>query len=86
MRVYLQVPPQGGDPSRFCHLQLQPDLMGGWQLVRETGRQGGAGRVKRTHYTSLEAAQAALEKQRNDYLRRGFRIVFAEGEGAAAGS
>ncbi len=85
MRVYLQIPPLGDDPPRFCHLQLQPDLMGGWQLVRETGRQGGVGRVKRTHYASLDSAQAALEKQRNDYLRRGFRVVFAEGDGGAGG-
>lgn len=80
MRVYLQRLPDGDGEPRFCHLQLQPDLMEGWQLVRETGRQGRAGRVSRTHYASLEAAQEALERARNDYLKRGFRIVFAEGE------
>ena len=30
---------------RFYHLDVQPDLFGGWSLVREWGRIGRAGKV-----------------------------------------
>ncbi|ROR34116.1 WGR domain-containing protein [Inmirania thermothiophila] len=84
MRIYMQTPPMHGEPLRFCHLILQRDLLGGWVLVRETGYQGGAGRVRREHYDSRDEAVRALERARDTQLRRGFRVVFAEGREAPA--
>jgi predicted DNA-binding WGR domain protein len=81
MRIYLQTPPLASEPLRFCHLMLQQDLISGWTLVRESGRQGYAGRVRRFHFPTREAAEEALVSERERQLKHGFRIVFAEGSG-----
>ncbi len=80
MQIYMQITPMDDRPPRFYHLILQQDLLGGWTLVREWGYQGYAGRVRREHHDTLEAAQAALIRARDDQLRRGYRVVFTRGE------
>ncbi len=80
MQIYMQITPMDDRPPRFYHLILQQDLLGGWTLVREWGYQGYAGRVRREHHDTLEAAQAALIRVRDAQLRRGYRVVFARGE------
>lgn len=82
MRIYMQTPPAAGDSPRFCHLILQKDLLDGWSLVRETGPQGRAGRVTKRHFESHDDATEALTEERDLQLRKGFRVVFAEGVGA----
>ena len=75
----MQTPPAPGEPLRFCHLLLQKDLLGGWTLVREAGRQGASGRVTRRHFADREAAEQALMQARDRQSANGFRTVFAEG-------
>lgn len=75
----MQTLPSSDAPLRFCHLLLQQDLLGGWTLVREAGRQGGSGRVRREHFATRDEAEAALIRERDQHGRRGFRVVFAEG-------
>ena len=41
MRVFLQQRPDAGEAPRYVQLTLQPDLFGGWELLRETGQIGG---------------------------------------------
>ncbi|MGD8784199.1 MAG: WGR domain-containing protein [Thioalkalispiraceae bacterium] len=65
---------------RFYQLVLQEDLLNGWTLVREWGRQGSSGRVKKDHFASREEAQNALLKVRDAQLKRGFRVVYMRGE------
>ncbi len=79
MRIYMQNRNQPGEPLRFYHLHLQPDLLGGWTLVRESGIQGGRGQVTREYYENLEDAEKSLIRRRDMQLRRGYRIVFREG-------
>jgi len=79
MRIYMQTPVVPGEPLRYYQLQLQKDLFGGWNLVRESGVQGGRGQVKRDYYASRELAEKALTDWRNRQLRRGYRVVFREG-------
>ena len=80
MRIYMQIPPVDGQTPRFYHLFLQADLLEGWSLVKEWGQQGSPGRLQRQHFTTREAAEAALRKARDDQSRRGYRVVFARGE------
>lgn len=80
MRIYLQTPPGNEDAPRYCQLVLQEDLLGGWTLLRESGRQGGGGRVKREHYLDREAAERALAAARDAQVTRGYRVVFVQGE------
>lgn len=86
MRIYLQMPPSDDAPPRYYQLVLQEDLLGGWTLLRESGRQDGGGRIKREHYSSREAAEAALIQARDAHVARGYRVVFVQGDRRAAGA
>lgn len=66
------------EPLRFYHLMLQPDLLGGWVLIREWGYQGARGRTQRDLFSDHHSAQDALLQVRDAQLRRGFRVVFME--------
>ena len=41
MRILLQQRPVPGEAPRYLQLTLQPDLFGGWVLLRESGQIGG---------------------------------------------
>jgi predicted DNA-binding WGR domain protein len=86
MRLLLQQRPDGTDAPRFVQLMLQKDLLGGWTLVRETGQIGGRSTVRRQQYLDEAEAFAALEHARDQQLRRGFQLMFAQGsEGPRGG-
>ena len=80
MRIYMQMPPMDDKAPRFYHLHLEQDLLEGWMLVKETGYQGSAGRITREHYADHDAAVQALIRVRDAQLKRGYRVVFAQGE------
>jgi predicted DNA-binding WGR domain protein len=79
MRMLLQHPPVGAEAPRFIQLALQQDLLGGWLLVRETGHIGQRSTIKREQYLRQDEALAAFEHHRDQNVRRGFQIVFAQG-------
>ncbi len=80
MRIYMQTQATPEQPLKFYLLQLQQDLLSGWSLVRESGFQGSRGRVYREFFDHREEAEQALIKRRDLQLKRGYRIVFREGE------
>lgn len=80
MRIYMQTPASEGKSPRFYHLFLQKDLLTGWTLVKESGYQGSSGKITREHFPSREDAERALLKSRDAQLRRGYRIMFAQGQ------
>ncbi|WP_448670616.1 WGR domain-containing protein [Pseudoxanthomonas mexicana] len=82
MRVFLQQRPDAGEAPRYVQLTLQPDLFGGWELLRETGQIGGRAALKREQYLLQDEANAALEKARDSHLKRGFQLMFARGADA----
>jgi len=53
--------------------------MGGWSLIRESGRQGSAGTIKREHFNNQEEALEAMTKWRDKNVSRGYNIAFVEG-------
>lgn len=75
MRLLLQQPPDRGDPPRFVHLTLQPDLLGGWTLLRETGQSGGRSTLRSEQFPDRASAISALERLRDRELRRGFMLL-----------
>ena len=79
MRIFLQQPPAAGEPIRYLQLTLQPDLFGGWELLRETGQVGGKSQLRREQYLLQAEATAAFEKARDGQLKRGFQVVFVSG-------
>ncbi|MGD8514183.1 MAG: hypothetical protein PVF52_01110 [Granulosicoccaceae bacterium] len=84
MRIYMQtpIPDSGSAPRapRFCHLIVQEDMLAGWSLIKETGYQGGSGRVTRTHFNERDSAVQALLKERDRQLTNGYNVVFIEGQ------
>lgn len=79
MRIYMQTPVGEDAAPRYYHLHLQEDLLEGWTLVRESGRQGSSGRVVKEHFKDREGAEQAMIKARDEQLKRGFRVVFIQG-------
>ena len=47
MRLFLQQRPSAGESPRYVQLTLQPDLFGGWELLRESGQIGGRSQLRR---------------------------------------
>ena len=82
MRLLLQQRPDGREAPRFVQLTLQPDLLGGWTLLRETGQTGGRSTLRREQFLDQASALSALEQARDQQLRRGFQLMYAEGTGA----
>lgn len=82
MRLLLQQRPDGPEAPRFVQLMLQPDLLGGWALVRESGLIGGRSQVRRQQFLDHDSALAALEQARDQQLKRGFQLMFVQGSGA----
>lgn len=79
MRVFLQQRPLAGESPRYLQLTLQPDLFGGWELLRETGQLGGRAQLKREQYLLQQEATDAFEKARDTHLKRGFQVTFVRG-------
>ena len=82
MRLLLQQRPDGREAPRFVQLTLQPDLLGGWALLRESGLIGGKSTRRRDQYLDQASALAALESARDQQLKRGFQLMFAQGADA----
>ena len=80
MRIYMQTPPEGDKPPRFYHLLLQEDLLEGWTLIMESGNQGASGRVRQQYFVDREAAESALMQARDAQLKRGYRVMFSQGQ------
>ena len=80
MRIYMQMPAMEDKPTRFYHLFLQPDLLDGWTLVKEWGFQGSGGRLKREHYPDYDKAETAMMHSRDAQTKRGYQVVFIEGQ------
>lgn len=79
MRIYMQTVQAVGEPLRFYHLHLQPDLLGGWNVVRESGLQGRSGQIKKEHFEARDEAELSLIRWRDRQIRRGFQVMFREG-------
>jgi len=85
MRIYMQqLPTEAGRAPRFLHLLIQEDLLDGWNLIKESGQQGASGRLTRTHFDDMASATEALLVERDKQLKRGYRVVFVEGQGNAS--
>ena len=79
MRLFLQQRPAAGESPRYVQLTLQPDLFGGWELLRESGQVGGRSQLRREQYLLQAEATAAFEKARDGHVKRGFQVTFVRG-------
>ncbi len=70
--IYLTKIDAARNMARFYSLDLQPDLFGGWALVRRWGRIGWPGQVRSALHEKREGAAAALERELRRRKRRGY--------------
>ena len=80
MRIYMQTLPEPGTAPRFYHLVLQEDLLEGWTLVKETGYQGSKGKITTQHFPNQDEALNAMLNTRDAQLKRGYQVVFVQGQ------
>ncbi len=59
--------------SRFYRLDVQPDLFGGFLLLKQWGRIGAYGRIKAERYDAEAPALDALQRHAERKRRRGYR-------------
>jgi predicted DNA-binding WGR domain protein len=71
-RIRLQCIDPAKNKRRFYLMQVQPTLFGEWELVREWGRIGRAGRVRHDPYCSAGMALDALSALKREKGRRGY--------------
>lgn len=75
MHVLLQHPDADAGSPRFLRLTLQADLIGSWELLRESGRRGGRSQLRRELFLQADEALLAFTKARDAELHRGFLIL-----------
>lgn len=80
MRVLLQQPPSGNESPRYLQLTLAADLLGSWELLRESGQIGGRTQLRRELFMQQDDAVQAFEKARDAQIKRGFLVMFTSGE------
>mgnify|MGYP001798397426 CR=1 FL=1 len=81
MRLLRQHPPAGGEARRCGQLTLQQDMRGGWLLVRESGHIGQRSTTaKSEQFFDQGEALAAFERHRDQNVKRGFQVMFVQGE------
>ncbi|MBF0180449.1 MAG: WGR domain-containing protein [Magnetococcales bacterium] len=87
MKVYLQRPNPLTGAVLYYSLQIQRDLLGRWQVIREWGRFGSAGTMRHTPYDDYAVALEAMLALEAELLDRGYRAMMREGmRGALAAS
>lgn len=84
MRIYMQQRAAPDQAPRFYQICLERDLLEGWLIVKESGRIGSSGRVTREHYNSREDAETAMFSTRDHQVKKGFQIVFIQGDAGPA--
>ena len=59
---------------RFWAISVQPNLFGGWSVIRRWGRVGSrGGRQKIDLYDDLESAKQVFQKKEREKLQRDYR-------------
>lgn len=74
MHLFMQQPASSPVPPRYIRLALEQDLLGSWELVRETGQIGGRSQVRREIFADCDQALDAFEKLRAYYAKRGYAV------------
>ena len=70
----MQQPASGPVPPRYIRLSVGQDLLGSWELVRETGQIGGRSQVRREIFASADQALGAFEAFRTQFAKRGYVV------------
>lgn len=76
--IYLEHHEPDKNLHRFYQMFVTPGIFDDWSLVREWGRVGSPGTVRKNWFDSEEEALAAKEKLFREKERKGYRMIFEE--------
>ncbi|MGN7611437.1 WGR domain-containing protein [Magnetococcales bacterium HHB-1] len=79
MKVYLQRLNPLKKSVWFYSLQIQQDLWGQWQLIREWGRAGSPGTLRQTTHNDMDDAVSAMHELKKQLQKKEYRVVMQEG-------
>ncbi|MDH5378471.1 MAG: WGR domain-containing protein [Gammaproteobacteria bacterium] len=76
----MQIPAMNDQSPRFYQIYLERDLIDGWNVVKEWGRVGASGKVVKEHFSDREQAENAVFASRDTQTKRGYQVVFVQGD------
>ena len=77
-RIYLERHDPDKNLHRFYQMFVTPGIFGDWSLVREWGRVGSPGTVRKDWFDKEEEAVIAGEKLREAKQKKGYLLIFDE--------
>ncbi|MBF0140646.1 MAG: WGR domain-containing protein [Magnetococcales bacterium] len=79
MKAYLQKVNEQSGGVWFYSIQIQRDLLGEWQIIREWGRSGSSGTIRREAFDNLGPAMENMNLLVEQLREKGYRVVMREG-------
>ncbi|MEO5340606.1 MAG: WGR domain-containing protein [Magnetococcus sp. MYC-9] len=86
MKAYLQRLNPANGLIWFYAIQIQRDLLGRWQVVREWGRSGSPGTIRQVPFATHSQATANMAELLEQLRARGYHVVMREGLSPAMAS
>ncbi|MBF0609831.1 MAG: WGR domain-containing protein [Magnetococcales bacterium] len=79
MKAYLQRLSPESNQLWYFSIQIQMDLLGRWQVMREWGKYGSPGTLRKQPFESLQEAMAAFSDLKEQLMSKGYQVVMQEG-------
>ena len=79
MKAYLQRFNPANGLIWFYAIQIQRDLLGRWQVIREWGRSGSPGTMRQMPFDTHAGAEANMTSLLKQLTEKGYQVVMREG-------
>ena len=79
MKAYLQRLSPATGMVWYYSLQIQRDLLGRWQVIREWGRSGSPGTLRQNPFDDYGAAVVSMTSLMDQLTDKGYQVVMREG-------
>lgn len=79
MKAYLQRFNYSNGLIWFYAIQIQRDLLGRWQVIREWGRSGSPGTLRQVPFDTHASAEESMASILKQLTNKGYRVVMREG-------
>ena len=79
MKAYLQRFNASNGLIWFYAIQIQRDLLGRWQVIREWGRSGSPGTLRQVPFETHAGAEENMTSLLKQLTEKGYQVVMREG-------
>lgn len=76
--IYLEHHDPDKNMHRFYQMYVTPGIFGDWSLVKEWGRKGSLGTVRKDWFDSEEEARMAGEKLKALKVKKGYQSILSD--------